>query len=63
MATELLTGEQTLDQLERLATAEHALVVEYLSGCYAPGHDLEAGEGGATTSQGRDAASAGSAKA
>ncbi len=63
MATELLTGAQTLDGLERLATVEHALVVEYLSVCYALGHDLEAGEGGATTSQGRDTANAASALA
>lgn len=53
-------GAQVLDELERLATVEHALVVEYLSVCYALGHDLEADEGGATTSQGRNAASAAS---
>jgi hypothetical protein len=58
-----LTAEQVLDELEFLATVEHALIVEYLSVCCALGHDLAPGEGGATTEQGRDAASAASALA
>lgn len=53
-----LSREQVLDDLEFLATVEHALVVEYLSVCCALGHDLESGEGGATTKQGRAAAGA-----
>ena len=53
-----LSREQVLDELEFLATVEHALVVECLSVCCALGHDLDAGEGGATTKQGRDAAGA-----
>jgi hypothetical protein len=32
-----LTPEQVLDELEILARVEHALVVEYLSVCYALG--------------------------
>jgi hypothetical protein len=55
-----LSREQVLDELEFLATVEHALVVEYLSVHCALGHDLDAAEGGATTKQGRDAASAAS---
>ena len=60
MASGPLSREQVLDELEFLATVEHALVVEYLSVCCALGHDLEAKEGGATTKQGRDAAGAAS---
>jgi hypothetical protein len=63
MANGTLTAEQVLDELEFLATVEHALIVEYLSVCCALGHDLEADEGGATTKQGRDAAGAASALA
>lgn len=63
MASEALNREQVLDELDFLATVEHALVVEYLSVGCALGHDLEAEEGGATTTQGRDAASAASALA
>jgi hypothetical protein len=55
-----LSREQVLDELEFLATIEHALVVEYLSVCCALGHDLEAAEGGATTKPGRTAAGAAS---
>lgn len=55
--------EQVLDELEFLATVEHALVVGYLSVCCALGHDLEPAEGGATTEQGREAAGAASALA
>src|SRR5215207_2209120 len=55
-----LSREQVLDELEFLATVEHALIVEYLSVCCALGHDLAAEEGGATTPQGRLAAGAAS---
>jgi hypothetical protein len=58
-----LGREQVLDELELLATVEHALVVGYLSVCCALGHDLEPAEGGATTEQGREAAGAASALA
>ena len=58
MAT--LDREHVLDELEILATIEHALIVEYLSICCALGHDLEADEGGPTTDGGRDAAAAAS---
>ncbi len=50
-----LDRAQVLDELELLATVEHALVVEYLSVHCALGHDLEAEDGGATTEQGRQA--------
>jgi hypothetical protein len=63
MAIGPLSREQVLDELEVLATVEHALVVEYLSVGCALGHDLEPEEGGATTNQGRDTASAASALA
>jgi len=53
-----LDRAQVLDELELLATVEHALIVEYLSVHCALGHDLEAEEGGATTEQGRQAADA-----
>jgi hypothetical protein len=55
-ATATLSRDQVLDELERLADVEHALIVEYLSVCCALGHDLLAGEGGATSSEGREAA-------
>lgn len=55
-----LTRDQVLDELEFLATVEHALIVECLSVCYALGYDLDAAEGGATTDQGRDTAQAAS---
>ena len=55
-----LTRDQVLDELEFLVTVEHALVVEYLSVRCALGHDLDAGEGGATTKQARAAADAAS---
>lgn len=58
VASAPLSREQVLDELEFLATVEHALVVEYLSVCCALGHDLTAEEGGATTDQGRAAAGA-----
>jgi hypothetical protein len=56
MAT--LDREHVLDELEILATVEHALIVEYLSICCALGHDLEAGDGGPTTDRCREAAMA-----
>jgi hypothetical protein len=52
--------ERVLDELEILATVEHALIVEYLSIRCALGHDLEAEDGGPTTERGRDAATAAS---
>jgi hypothetical protein len=55
-----LDREQVLDELEILATIEHALIVECLSIQCALGHDLEAEEGGPTTDRGRDAANAAS---
>jgi hypothetical protein len=55
-SSEPLTSEDVLDELELLATVGHALVVEYLSVSCALGHDLEPQDGGATSSQGRDAA-------
>jgi hypothetical protein len=63
VATAPLSHERVLDELEFLAKVEHALVVECLSVCCALGHDLDAGEGGATTKHGRDAADAASALA
>lgn len=60
MAGEPLRREQVLDELELLATVEHALVVEYLSVGCALGHDLAPEEGGATTTQGHAAAVAAS---
>jgi hypothetical protein len=63
MASAPLSREQVLDELEFLVTVEHALIVEYLSVGCALGHDLDAEEGGATTTQGRDAASAASSLA
>ncbi len=56
MANGPLTREQVLDELELLATVEHALIVEYLSVCYALGHDLPVEDGGETTDRGREAA-------
>ena len=50
--------EGVLDELEFLATVEHALIVEYLSVCCALGHDLEAQDGGPTTDRTRQAAGA-----
>jgi hypothetical protein len=53
---EPLTREQVLDELDVLATVEHALITEYLSVQCALGHDLPADQGGATTQQLRDLA-------
>jgi hypothetical protein len=53
-----LDRAQVLDELEVLATVEHALIVEYLSVHCALGHDLDAEEGGATTEEGRQASDA-----
>ena len=58
MAT--LDREHVLDELEIIATVEHALIVEYLSICCALGHDLEPEDGGPTTDQCREAAAAAS---
>ncbi len=55
MSDASLDRDQVLDELEQLATVEHAVIVEYLSVHWALGHDLEAEEGGATTEQGREA--------
>jgi hypothetical protein len=49
MSGEPFTREQVLDELDFLATVEHALIVEYLSVQCALGHDLAAEQGGATT--------------
>jgi hypothetical protein len=51
-----MKAAQVLDELEFLATVEHALIVEFLSIQCALGHKLEPDEGGATTDQGRAAA-------
>ena len=51
-----LTREQVLDELEVLADVEHALIVEYLTVWCALGHELLEAEGGATSTQGGDAA-------
>ena len=53
-----LDRESVLNELEVLATIEHALIVEYLSIRCALGHDLDAQDGGPTTDRGRDAAAA-----
>jgi hypothetical protein len=58
-----LTREQVLDELDFLAKAEHALIVECLSVCYALGYDLGADEGGPTTKPGGEAAGAASSLA
>lgn len=47
-----------LDEFGRLAEVEHALLVDYLLAQCALGHDLDPAEGGATSAEGRDAASA-----
>jgi hypothetical protein len=52
-----LNREQVLDRLEQLADVEHALIVEYLTVSCALGHNLSAEEGGATSTEGRAAAS------
>jgi hypothetical protein len=57
------TREQVLDELDFLATVEHALIVEYLSVHCALGHDLGPDEGGATTPEGQNAAAAASSLA
>lgn len=58
MSDARLDQAQVLDELELLATVEHALIVEYLSVHCALGHDLEAEEGGPTTDQGSQASAA-----
>jgi hypothetical protein len=47
---------QALDDLQSLAAIEHSLIVEYLTVCYALGHDLDTGEGGPKSDQLRDVA-------
>ena len=54
-----LSRDAVLDELEFLATGEHALIVEYLTVHCALGHDLDPGEGGASAAA-RDAADAAS---
>lgn len=49
MSGEPLTRERVLDELDFLASVEHALIVEYLSVQCALGHNLAAEQGGATT--------------
>lgn len=58
-----MDADQVLDELQALAAVEHALVVEFLSIQCALGHDLEPGEGGAPTPQGRAVADQASALA
>jgi hypothetical protein len=51
-------GDQVLDELDHLASVEHALLVDYLSVFCALGHDLPPAGGGASAQRVRDAASA-----
>ena len=54
-----LTEEAVLDELEFLATVEHALIVEYLTASYALGYGLDdASAGGTTAGTVSDAANA-----
>jgi hypothetical protein len=53
-----LSRDQVLDEVEFLLTAEHALIVEYLSVCCALGYNLAAADCGPATQSGRDAATA-----
>jgi hypothetical protein len=62
-STGLLSREQVLDELDFLASVEHALIVECLSVHCALGHDLTAGQGGPATPQGSDAATVASSLA
>ena len=57
MASAPLTRDEVLDELDFLATATHALIVEYRTLCCAFGNGLAADEGGTATDQGREAAS------
>jgi hypothetical protein len=52
-----LTSGQVLDELDFLATAEHALIVEYLTVQCALGYTLAPGDGGPITQPATDAAS------
>jgi hypothetical protein len=52
-----LTGDQVLDELDFLATVEHALIVEYLTVQCALGYTLAPGDGGPVTQPASDAAS------
>src|ERR1700761_2394905 len=58
-----LTQDAVLDELEFLATVEHALIVECLTVSYALGYDLDPSEGGPPPGPARDAASAASLQA
>src|ERR1700743_1359018 len=58
-----LTQDAVLDELEFLATVEHALIVECLTLSYALGYDLDPSEGGPTSNPARDAVSAASLQA
>ncbi|HEY2521946.1 MAG TPA: hypothetical protein VGJ19_17700 [Streptosporangiaceae bacterium] len=58
-----LTQHAVLDELEFLATVEHALIVECLTVSYALGYDLDPGEGGPAPGPAADAASAASIQA
>jgi hypothetical protein len=51
-----LTRDQVLDELEFLATVEHALIVEYLTISCALGDDLPSEQNGPITDEGREAA-------
>jgi hypothetical protein len=53
-----LSRDQVLDELDVLATVEHALCVEYLSIHCALGHDLPPADSGATAQHVHDAAQA-----
>ena len=63
MASALLTRDEVLDELEFLATATHALIVEYRTLCCAFGNGLSAEEGGTAGDQGREASSVAAALA
>lgn len=58
MARAALTRDEVLDELDFLATAAHALIVEYRTLCCAFGNGLAADEGGTAGDQGLQAASA-----
>src|SRR4051794_29556407 len=51
-----MTRDEVLEEVGTLATLEHFFIVECLSVQCALGHDLDAGEGGASDPRGREAA-------
>jgi hypothetical protein len=51
-----MNRDEVLDEVARLASIEHAMIVECLSVQCALGHNLEANEGGASNPRGREAA-------